>query len=84
MVLWEGCWGLLNPWTIIPLLLFHMGTLDTGRGDVVPIEHGYMAQGLRNKGIEAKGFLLDPPSGGVGLEKNCMDLEVSNWLHSCC
>lgn len=35
----------------------------------MPIKDDYMARGLRNKGIEAKGFLLDPPGGGVRLEK---------------
>ena len=61
--------GLVKSLDYYPLLLlFHMGTLGTGRGDLEPIKHGYMAQGLRNKGIEAKGFLLDLPSGGVGLE----------------
>lgn len=55
------------------LLQFHMSTLHPGRGDLEPVKLGYTALGLRNKGIEAKCFLLGPPSGDVGLEKKWMD-----------
>jgi len=51
------------------LLLFYLSTFDSGRGDLEAIKHGYMAQGLRNEGTKVHGFLLDLPTGDVGLAK---------------
>ena len=68
-----------------PLLLFHVGTNDTARGDLESIECDYMALGAMVKGMEAQvvfsSILL---VRGKGLRRTGLILQVNNRLHSWC
>lgn len=57
------------------LLLFHVGTKGTARGDLEHIESGYMALQVRTKDMDSL------PLKEKDLQGSECILTVNNWLH---
>lgn len=67
------------------LLLFHVGTNETARGDLERMKYDYRALGVRLKGMGALVvFFLILAVMRKSLRKNGWMLWVSNSLHSWC
>lgn len=68
-----------------PLLLFHVGTNDTGRGTLECSKHDYIALEVKAKGMGGPGGIsLILPVRGKGLMKNGCILWANKQLHSQC
>ena len=75
---------LVWPSEYYPLLLFHVCTDDTARGNLEYIKSDYMNLGMRVKGMGAQVvFYLILLMKGKGLRSGWI-LGINNWQHSWC